>query len=84
MATYGTPACLPTLAQLKSDPSFMTRMASQTALNTVPDFDMQQSGNSYQVPAYLAALSDLTACELNDQLCFLTPFMHKETARLFM
>ena len=49
MATYGTPACLPTLAQLKTDPSFMSRMASSTQLGQVADIDMQQSGDSYQV-----------------------------------
>ncbi len=53
MATYGTPACLPTLAQLRSDPTFMTRMATQTQLGAQPDFDMQHCGSAYQVPATL-------------------------------
>lgn len=73
VATYSTPACLPTLAQLKSDPSFMSRMASATRLSQVPDFDMQQSGDAYQVRASLPGATLQIAPNLSKLLTLCMP-----------
>ena len=49
VATYGTPACIPTLAQLQSDPSFMSRMARDSASGNATSVDMVQSGSDDRV-----------------------------------
>ena len=46
VATYGTPACIPTLGQLQSDPSFMSRMAGETRSDNSTDLDMVQTGSA--------------------------------------
>ena len=49
VATYGTPSCIPTLAQLQSDPTFMSRMANASRSGNASSVDMVQSGSDDRV-----------------------------------
>jgi hypothetical protein len=49
VASYGTPACLPTLKMLQADPTYLQRMANTTLLGESPSVDMVQQGSDLQV-----------------------------------
>ena len=49
MATYETPSCTPTLAQLQADPGFLSRMAVQSKQGNSTNVDMVQSGDAERV-----------------------------------
>ena len=49
VATYGTPSCTPTLAQLQADPGFLAREAAQSKRGNSTNVDMVQSGDAERV-----------------------------------
>ena len=49
VATYGTPSCTPTLAQLQADPGFLSREALQSKQGNSTSVDMVQSGDAERV-----------------------------------
>ncbi len=49
VATYGTPSCTPTLAQLQADPGFLAREALQSKQGNSTNVDMVQSGDAERV-----------------------------------